>query len=142
TLAVVPVVAAFAWCTFSEVGQGTGVALLHFGFWGPARNATLVNFLLQFGPILIPMAIGLWPTTVVPFRLIGPAVAGVTLALLLMHFVTLTSDLSWIGFRGGHIFFVLAPAIVGRGLVALWQSGRKPIATAVVGLVIAVGAPT
>src|SRR5262249_59305708 len=29
-LAVVPVLAAFAWCTFSEVGQGAGIALLHF----------------------------------------------------------------------------------------------------------------
>src|SRR5262249_16062083 len=35
SLAVLPVVAAFAWCTFTEVGQGAGIALLHFGFWGP-----------------------------------------------------------------------------------------------------------
>src|SRR5207244_3254879 len=74
TLAVVPVAAAFAWCTVSEVGQGAGVALLHFGFWGPARNATVVNVLLQFGPILVPMAIGLWPTATVPFRAIWLAV--------------------------------------------------------------------
>jgi hypothetical protein len=142
SVTVIPVIGAFAWCSFSEVGQGAGIALLHFGFWGPARNATVLNFLLQFGPILLPMAIGLWPTPVVPFQRIWPALAGVILAVLLMHLVTLTSDLSWIGFRGGHIFFVMAPAIAGRGLVALWQAGRKQMAVAVVGLVLAVGAPT
>jgi hypothetical protein len=142
TLAGIPVVVAFAWCTFTKVGQGDGMALLHFGFWGPARNATALNFLLQFGPILVPMAIGLWPTPAVPFRVIWPAVAGVTLAVLLMHLVTLTSDLSWIGFRGGHIFFVLAPAIVGRGLAALWQAGRRQMAVALVAFVILIGAPT
>jgi hypothetical protein len=141
-LAVVPVVVAFAWCTFSELGQGAGVALLHFGFWGPARNATALNVALQFGPILVPMAIGLWPTAAVPFRVVWPALAGVILALLLMHLVTLTSDQAWVGFRGGHIFFVLAPAIVGRGLVALWQAGRKPMAIALVCFVLAAGAPT
>jgi hypothetical protein len=142
SVAVIPVVAAFAWCSFSDVGQGDGIALLHFGFWGPARNATVLNFLLQFGPILLPMAIGLWPTPAVPFQRIWPALAGVILAVLLMHLVTLTSDLSWVGFRGGHIFFVAAPAIVARGLVALWQAGRKRVAVAVIGLVLAVGGPT
>ena len=141
-LAVVPVLAAFAWCTFTDVGQGSGVALLHFGFWGPARNATVINVLLQFGPLLVPMTIGLWPTGAVPFRLVWPAIAGVTLALLLIHLVTLTSDVSWIGFRGGHIFFVFAPAIVGRGLVALWQANRRHLAIAVVCFVMLVGAPT
>jgi uncharacterized membrane protein len=68
--------------------------------------------------------------------------AGVILAVLLIHLVTLTSDLSWIGFRGGHIFFVFAPAIVGRGLVALWQSNRRHLAVTVVCFVILVGAPT
>jgi hypothetical protein len=97
---------------------------------------------LQFGPILLPMAIGLWPTEAVPFRRIWPALAGVILAVLLMHLVTLTSDLSWIGFRGGHIFFVMAPAIVARGLVALWQAGRKQMAVALICLVLAAGAPT
>src|SRR5262249_27053477 len=111
SLAVLPSIAAYAWCTFTPVGPGARLALLHFGFWGPARNATVLNFLLQFGPILVAMAIGLWPTPAVPFRFIWPAVAGVILAVLLMHLVTLTSDVSWIGFRGGHIFFVLAPAL-------------------------------
>jgi hypothetical protein len=142
SLAVVPVVAAFAWCTFSEVGQGAGIALLHFGFWGPARNATVLNLLLQFGPILLPMAIGLWPTAAVPFHRILPALAGVILAVLLMHLVTLTSDVSWVGFRGGHIFFVMAPAIVARGLVGLLQAGRKQTAVALACLVLAAGAPT
>src|SRR5262249_36760811 len=111
-------------------------------FWGPATHATVLNFLLQFGPILVPMAVGLWPTAVVPFRFIWPAAAGVVLAVLLMHLVTLTSDMSWIGFRGGHIFFVLAPALVGRGLVAFWQAGRKYSAAALAGFVFVSGAPT
>src|SRR5262249_48116239 len=48
----------------------------------------------------------------------------------------------WIGFRGGHIFFVLAPAIVARGLVTLWQTGRKQLAVALGCFVTLVGAPT
>ena len=140
-LAVVPVVLAVAWCAWNEVGEGAGSAL-HFGFWGLARNATVLSFLLQFGPILIPMAFGLWPKGADSFASMWPAIAGVTLAVLIMHLIALTVDPAWVGFRGGNIFFALAPALVARGFVRLWQEGRRRIAIAIATIVVVTGFPT
>lgn len=140
-LAVLPVALALGWATFNEVGEGAGAAL-HFGFWGPARNATILTFLLQFGPLLVPMVLGLWPGGSDRLTSVVPAVAGVTIAVLLMHLVTLTVDQAWMGFRGGQIFFVLAPAIVTRGLLRLWRQGRRRAALAVVAFVVVTGFPT
>jgi hypothetical protein len=142
-LAIVPVLIAYAWCAFNEVGEGAFSAL-HFGFWGPARNATAIVFLLSFGPILVPMAVGLWPWRTPPLASVWPAVIGILLSVLLMHLVTLTVDQFWVGFRAGHLFFVVAPAIVARGFVALWQRGRpgKAVALAIMGGVAVVGYPT
>ena len=141
SLAVVPVAFAFAWCTFNEVGDGAGAALV-FGWWGAARNATVLNVLLQLGPILIPMAIGLWPKGAKPYAPVWPAIVGVALGLGLMHFVALTVNPAWVPFRGGQIFLVMAPAIVARGLVHLWESGLRPWAVAVSAGVAIAGFPT
>jgi hypothetical protein len=138
---VVPVCLALAWCTWNEVGEGTG-EVLHFGFWGLARNATVLTFLMQFGPILIPMAIGLWPKGAMPLPPMWPAIVGVTLGVLIMHFIALTVDLAWVGFRGGNLFFALAPALVARGLVRLWTEGRRQTAGACVAIVVLAGFPT
>jgi hypothetical protein len=140
-LAVVPVALAFAWCAFNQVGDGAGAALV-FGLWGSARNATVLNLLLQLGPILIAIAIGLWPNGAEAFTPVWPAIAGVTLGLLLMHFVALTVNPAWVGFRGGQIFLVLAPAIVARGLTRLWAVERRPLALVVVAVVVIAGFPT
>ncbi len=140
-LAIVPVALALAWCTFNEVGDGAGSALV-FGLWGAARNATVLNVLLQLGPILIPMAIGLWPKGATPYAPVWPAIVGVALGLGLMHFVALTVNPAWVPFRGGQVFLVLAPAIVARGLVHLWESRLRRWAVAVVAGVAITGFPT
>jgi hypothetical protein len=140
-IAVLPVVIAFAWCQLNQVGEGA-VSSLHFGFWGPARNATLVTFLLSFGPLLIPVAIALWPGRAEPFAPLWPALFGIVLGLLLMHLVTLTVDQAWVGFRGGQIVFVLAPALVARGFTRLVNAGLRREAIFIGLLVALLGLPT
>lgn len=140
-MAVVPVAAAFGWCTLNQVGEGAG-DVLHFGFWGPARNATLLTFLLQFGPILIPMAAVFWPGGKRPLATMWPAIGGVTIAILLMHLVTLTVDQSWVGFRAGNLLLVLAPALVAAGFMRLWSMGGRRLAWLAAAVVIVTGLPT
>lgn len=140
-LAAVPVLAALGWCALNQVAEGAGGAL-HFGLFGPARNAPLVTFLLSFGPILIPMAIGFWPGRSVPLDPLWPAIVGVVVSVFLMFFLTLTVDLFWVGFRTGQLFLILAPAIVGRGFALLWRARLPIVATAIALLVFAVGFPT
>ena len=140
-LAVVPVVVALAWCTLNQVGDGA-VEALQFGFRGDARNATVLNLLLQLGPILMLVAIGLWPSERLPAAPVWPAIAGITIGLALMHLVVLTVNPAWVPFRGGQIFLVMAPAIVTRALVGLWISGRQKWALSVAALVVVSGLPT
>jgi hypothetical protein len=59
-----------------------------------------------------------------------------------MHFVALTVDVAWVGFRAGNLFFVLAPALAGRGLAGLWASGYRRTAAATVAAVLGAGLPT
>jgi hypothetical protein len=139
-LSIVPVATALAWTSLNEVADGAAGAL-EFGLSGPAASAPVPSFLLSFGPILIPLVAGLWPQRLIPFRTVAGAAAGVLLSVLVMHLVVLAVDLFWIGFRTGHLFFVFAPALVARGLVALSGIGRR-VAFGVGGLVLALGAPT
>lgn len=141
-LAAVPVAFAFAWCTLNQVGEGA-LSVLHFGYWGPARNGTVPVFLLSFGPILVPMALGFWyGRTADPLPRAWPALIGVVLSILLMHLVTLTADQAWVGFRAGNIFFIMAPALVARGLAQLWKAGLERAAGGVALGVLLLGLPT
>ena len=124
-----------------EPGRRGANAALHLGFWGLARNGTIPGFLLQFGPILIPMAVAFLPDTSLPWKACVAAAAGVIIAILVMHLVALTVDPAWVGFRGGNIFFVFAPALVARGVIALWRR-RPPLAVAAVAIVLLSGLPT
>jgi hypothetical protein len=140
-LAAVPVLAALGWCALNQVAEGAGGAI-HFGPFGPARNAPVITFLLSFGPILIPLAIGLWPSRSVALAGVWPAIIGMALSVFLMFFLTLTVDLFWIGFRTGQLFFILAPAIVARGFALLWRARLPIIGVGVALLVFLIGFPT
>lgn len=140
-LAVLPVGAALAWCALNEVGDGAA-GVIHLGFWGPARNATLMTFLLQFGPLLPLAGLGAWAGHRRGGHSLWPAALGALTAVGLMHLVTLTVDLSWVGFRGGNLFFVLIPALPARGIVWI-RSARSPrLAAAAVAATVAAGLPT
>lgn len=140
-LAVIPVLLAYGWCALNEVGEGTS-EVVHFGFTGLARNQPLLTFALQFGPILIPMAFVLWPRGQCSRSTLWPGLAGITLAVLLMHLLSLTVDAAWVGFRGGNLFFVTAPALVACGLVRLWTSGYKRMTWVAAVIVLLAGLPT
>jgi len=102
----------------------------------------VLTFLMQFGPILIPMALALWPSRTVSFTTLWPAITGVTLAMAVMHLVTLTVDQFWVGFRGGNVFLVMAPALVAAGFVRLWTASRRRLAWAIALVVVITGLPT
>jgi hypothetical protein len=140
-LAFAPVAGALAWSILNEVGEGAP-GVLSIGFSEPASNATVLNFLIQLGPILVPIAVGLWVGDLVRFRALWPALFGLVVAVLLMHFVMLTVNPAWVGFRGGQLFLVLAPAVVSAALVRLWQTGRRTTAVALVAFVLVTGLPT
>jgi hypothetical protein len=61
-------------------------------------------------------------------------------ALLLMFFVRLNVDSSWVGFRAGQLFLVAVPALIARGFVAASAWKRIALVTAV--LAVVAGVPT
>lgn len=140
-VAIAPVVGALGWAALNHVADGAG-STLHFGPYGPTRNWPIVAFGLSFGPLLIPIALGLLPNATVPFWRVWPSVAGAVLMVLVMHFVVMTVDEFWIGFRTGHLFFVLVPPLVARGLSWLRTTAPPKVAALVVGAVLVAGLPT
>jgi hypothetical protein len=140
-VAVVPVMAALWWASVNKVAEGAG-ATLHFGLYGPARNAPLIALALSFGPMLVLCAIGLLPNRRVSLSRVSHVLAGTILVLLVMHLITMTVDEFWIGFRTGHLVFVLVPPIVARGLLWLWSGTSRRRAIATVAAIAACGLPT
>jgi hypothetical protein len=139
--AAAPVAIALAWCSLNQVAEGAGGAL-HFGPFGPARNAPLITFLLSFGPLLIAFAVGCWPSPRVPFAPLRASLVGIGLSVFLMFFLTLTVDLFWVGFRTGQIIFILAPAVVARAFALLWRVRLPIVAIGLAVVVLALGLPT
>jgi hypothetical protein len=133
--AAVPVALALGWAALNEVAEGAGAAVV-VGFRGFARNNTLTCLLLSAGPLLIPGLVGLWPFRGLPARPAWVAAIGTVLALLLMHFVTL-SEASWVGFRAGQILLLMLPALLARPLWVL--SRRRPWAAVALCVVILIG---
>jgi hypothetical protein len=140
-VAVMPVIAALGWAAMNKVAEGAGDTL-HFGVYGPAANAPLIAFVLSFGPLLVLAVIGMLPNRRVPLASVWPALSGVILVVLVMHLVTMTVDEFWIGFRTGHLFFVLVPPLVARALLWLGDLRSRALAWSVVAGVLAIGAPT
>lgn len=140
-IAALLVVGAIGWCLFNQMTEGAGAAL-HIGFVPPASNAPLITFLLSFGPLLLPIAIGLRPDPRTPLARVVPALIGVARGILLMFFVTLTVDIYWVGFRGGNIFFVFVPPLVARGFIILRSARHRWATTAVALAVVLFGLPT
>ncbi|MQA31140.1 MAG: hypothetical protein GEU82_15120 [Luteitalea sp.] len=137
--AAIPVALALGWAALNEVAEGAGSAVT-IGFTGFARRNTTTSLLLSVGPMLIPALAGLWPWRHLPVQPLRVASIGTVLALLLMHFVTL-SEASWVGFRAGQILLLMLPVLLARPLWALSRRRRWP-AAALALLVLAAGLPT
>ena len=140
--AAVPVVCAVLWCVAAHMVEGAGDSLA-FGFWGPPAHAPIVVLLLSLGPVLVPAAAGLAGRAEVPLSRVLPALVLVCVALLVMYLVRLRVDTAWMPFRAGQMLLVAVPALVARGLAALWDSGRLRWAgVAAIVLAFVIGVPT
>jgi hypothetical protein len=140
--AAVPVACAVLWCAAAHMVDGAGDGLA-FGFWGPPAHAPIVVLLLSLGPVLIPAAAGIAARTEAPLGRVLPALVIVVLSLLIMHLVRLRVDTAWVPFRAGQMLLVAVPALVARGLVALWDSRRLRWAgVAAIAVAFVIGAPT
>lgn len=138
-LSALPVAAAFGWCVLNQTFEG-GPGNLHFGFYSAARAMPVGALLLAAGPALAPALVGL---AVLPsrWRRLLPAASGLGLALCLIYFVHLRSEMIWIGWRAGQILLLCAAALSAAGLAALTARSRTAAAIFVVA-VAAIGLPT
>jgi hypothetical protein len=137
--AAIPVALALGWGALNEIAEGAGDAV-RFGFSGYAARNTVTCLLLSAGPLLIPAIAGLWRWRHLPAQPLRVALIGTLLALLLMHFVTL-SEASWVGFRAGQILLLMLPVLLAR---PLWILSRRRLwpAAALSTLILAAGLPT
>ena len=128
-IAVAPVVLALAWCIANQMVEGAGGAL-EIGWHGAATHAPLAMLLLSLGPALIPGIAGAAARSGTRVA-IGPCVLAV-LALLMMYFVRLRVDQSWVGFRAGQLFLAAVPALIARGFAAPrpWRAAAIAVALA------------
>lgn len=149
-LAAVPVVAAVGWCAANRMVEGAGGAL-EFGLRGASRQAPLLTLTLSLGPVLgfvIAGGIaGLWPRAsnqdeTAAAGSVLPSFVVVALALLLLYFVRLSVDVSWVGFRAGQMILVAVPALIARFLARGWYGGRRSLTAAVFVAALAAGLPT
>lgn len=138
-LTVVPVAVALAWCV--QAGMSEGASAVSFGLHEYARRAPFAALFISLGGVLIPAAIGLFPSARVAFRPALPALVALALALVLMHFVTITES-SWVGFRAGNIILVTVGMLVARGLVVAASRAGVTLAVALAAVLFAAGVPT
>ena len=135
------VAAALAWCVANRTFEGAGDTLA----LGVSRRARQwVPLLgLALGPVLVPAVVGVFAAARAAFpREMRPAIAGVTVALVLCFFVTLRLEEIWIGWRAGQILLVTIPALVAFALA--WVTDRAGRTAAIVFgvLLLLVGVPT
>jgi len=141
-LAAAPVAVTLAWCGAVRMVDGAG-GTLDFGLAGASLHAPVLTLLLSLGPVLIPTLFGVVARSPVPFRRVRPAIVLVVVSLLLMYLVRLRVDQAWVPFRAGQLFLVAAPALMARGLAALWNVPRaRGFAIGVAAVLLAAGLPT
>jgi hypothetical protein len=168
-IAVVPVALAVAWCVANQMVEGAGSAL-QFGWLGDARKGPIFTLILSLGPALVAALAGtpsLLPPKGGDYKEIReeggevaqngaelpqktPAVSGFSrklappllaiVSLILMYFVRLNVDTSWVGFRAGQMFLVAVPALIAGAFVARGVS--RCIGIAVVAIAFLAGLPT
>jgi len=139
SIAAVPVVLAIAWCVGNQMVEGAGGAL-QFGWLGEARNSPLLSLGLSLGPAILATLPGLIPPKGGSYSAVAPALLLAIAGLLLMHFVRLNVDRSWVGFRAGQMFLAAAPVLIAAGLAA--TGARRRVAIAVTIAATLAGAPT
>ena len=118
SIAILPAVAALAWCVANQMAGGA-TGTLRFGLLGNARNAPIFNLVLSLGPAFATAMTGVFASKDrTAWRRLAIPLALVTIALVAMHFVVLASDDSWIGFRTGQLILISLPAFAAAGFAA------------------------
>lgn len=142
-MAIVPVIAAIAWCSANRNFDGAGSAV-QFGFAGPITRAPFITPLLALGPLLLAALCGIFTRRYVRDSRATPALVAVIVGFGLFYFVTLPGgDLVWVGWRAGQILLITLPALAAIWLA--WSSatrGRLWMGLASMGALFALGLPT
>jgi hypothetical protein len=126
TAAAVPVVLALLWCVMSQMVEGAGGAL-QIGWLGDARHAPVATLLLSLGPACLPAFVGaaIKPKPDISrANAVVPAIVLALVSLVLLYFVRLRVDASWVGFRAGQMVLVAVPPLLARGLMATQPARR------------------
>lgn len=140
SLAAIPVLLAIGWCVSNQMVEGAG-GFLQFGFLGASRQQPVVTLFLSLGPIIVTGAAGLLFAGPQPLAAAMPFAILSAIALFLMYFVRLSVDQAWMAFRAGQMMIVGLAALTAR-FVAANTGARRAIASAIVLLAFACGAPT
>lgn len=138
---IVPVAIAIAWQVEDHMVEGAGGAL-EFGFARQSLHHPVLSLVVSLGPIILLAVAGLWPSAKHSLRRLMPYAALAVFSLLAMYLVRLSIDLSWVGFRSGHLMLLALPAFGARFIATQWDDGRRKVVGAVVLLVLIGGAPT
>jgi hypothetical protein len=137
---LVPVAAGLAWCVWAGMAGGVG-GHLRFGYNLAAGHLPTQSFLLSLGTLFVPALLGLWPWRGAPRRPAVAAGAALVVAVLAMHFISLTDE-HWVSFRAGNVLNVTLPILVARGVLGLTARGHARLGAAIVTAAILIGAPT
>ena len=136
------VMAALAWCIVAGTFEGAGSAV-EIGLSRAATRDPATILGLALGPVLLPALLGagiaIWRG--LPRSLV-PAIAGLLLAGLLFFTVTLALEPVWIGWRAGHHFLVVAPALIGLTITVLMERIGRAAASCAVAMLLVIGLPT
>jgi hypothetical protein len=143
SVALVPVLAAIAWCAANRNFDGAGAAI-HFGFSGPITRAPFITPLLALGPLLLAAICGVMARRFVPDSRLTPALVAVIVGFGLFYFVTLPGgDLVWVGWRAGQILLITLPALAAIWLAWLSATrGRLAMGIVAIGALFVLGLPT
>jgi hypothetical protein len=139
-VAAVPVALALLWCLGNRM-VGGAPSVVQFGLLGNAARQPLWNLTLSLGPALAPAIVGAFALRHQPeARRALPAVLLIGLSLVVMHFVRLSVDDSWVGFRAGQMVLIALPALTAAAFTFPGAASR--IAGTIAVLALIVGLPT
>ena len=139
-VAAVPVAIALAWCMGNRM-VGGAPSVVQFGLLGNAARQPLWNLTLSLGPALAPAVVGAFAFRHRDeARRAVPALLLVVLSLVIMHFVRLSVDDSWVGFRAGQMLLIAVPGFTAAAFA--FPGGARKIAGTVALIALIVGLPT
>jgi hypothetical protein len=139
-VAALPAAVGLAWCLANQTFEGAGGSV-KIGISPRAAAAPFTTLALAVGPVLALAIGGLVVGRSRRYRW-HASVAGLAIGLTLFHFVYLSSEPVWVGWRAGQIMLVTAPAIIAVFFAHLVDASRRSLAAIAAALALAIGLPT